>query len=63
MQWLLATAGWDPGLVRDDLRSYVVEDLGDTDGVLVVDETWRAGPALGWRAPARAAWRARASCG
>ena len=29
MHWLLATADWDPDLVRDDLRGYVVEDLGD----------------------------------
>jgi SRSO17 transposase len=39
MQRLLATAAWDPDLVRDDLRAYVVEHLGDPDGVLVVDET------------------------
>jgi SRSO17 transposase len=39
MQRLLATAGWDPELVRDDLRGYVVEQLGDAGGVLVVDET------------------------
>jgi SRSO17 transposase len=39
MQRLLATAGWDPDVVRDDLRAYVVEHLGDPDGVLVVDET------------------------
>ena len=39
MQRLLATAGWDPDLVRDDLRAYVVEHLGDPAGVLVVDET------------------------
>jgi hypothetical protein len=25
MQRLLATADWDPDLVRDDLRAYVVE--------------------------------------
>jgi hypothetical protein len=25
MQRLLATADWDPDLVRDDLRTYVVE--------------------------------------
>jgi hypothetical protein len=28
MQRLLATAAWDPELVRDDLRAYVVEHLG-----------------------------------
>ena len=39
MQRLLATADWDPDLVRDDLRSYVVEHLGDVGAVLVVDET------------------------
>jgi hypothetical protein len=35
----LATADWDPDLVRDDLRAYVVEHLGDGGAVLVVDET------------------------
>jgi SRSO17 transposase len=39
MQRLLATAEWDPELVRDDLRAYVVEHLGDPGGVLVMDET------------------------
>jgi SRSO17 transposase len=39
MQRLLATADWDPDLVRDDLRGYVVEHLGDVGAVLVVDET------------------------
>jgi SRSO17 transposase len=39
MQQLLATADWDPDLVRDDLRGYVVEQLGDPGAVLVVDET------------------------
>ena len=39
MQRLLATADWDPDRVRDDLRGYVVEHLGDPGAVLVVDET------------------------
>src|SRR4029450_12650509 len=39
MQRLLATAGWDPDLVRDDLRAYLVEHLGDPGAVLVADET------------------------
>src|SRR5829696_5790378 len=39
MQRLLATADWDPDLIRDDLRGYVVEHLGDPAAVLVVDET------------------------
>ena len=39
MQHLLSTYIWDADLVRDDLRDYVVEHLGDANGVLVVDET------------------------
>ena len=39
MQRLLTTARWDPDGVRDDVRAYVVEHLGDPGGVLVVDET------------------------
>jgi SRSO17 transposase len=39
MQHLLAGAVWDADAVRDDLRGYVVEKLGDPEAVLVVDET------------------------
>ena len=39
MQHLLARADWDADRVRDDLRAYVVEHLGDEQAVLVVDET------------------------
>ena len=39
MQHLLGRAVWDPDAVRDDLRAYVVEHLGDPEAVLVVDET------------------------
>jgi SRSO17 transposase len=39
MQRLLSMTDWDPDLVRDDLRSYVVEHLGDPGGILIVDET------------------------
>ena len=39
VQHLLSTYVWDADLVRDDLRDYVVEHLGDVHGVLVVDET------------------------
>jgi SRSO17 transposase len=39
MQRLLATADWDADAVRDDVRGYVVDQLGDRDAVLVVDET------------------------
>ena len=38
MQRLLATYPWDADEVRDDLREYVVEHLGDEQAVLVVDE-------------------------
>jgi SRSO17 transposase len=39
VQRLLRTARWDADAVRDDVRAYVVEHLGDAAGVLVVDET------------------------
>jgi SRSO17 transposase len=39
MQHLLDRAKWDPDGVRDELRSYVTEMLGDEAAVLVVDET------------------------
>jgi SRSO17 transposase len=39
MQRFLATADWEADAVRDDLRAYVVEHLGDPGAVLVVDET------------------------
>ena len=39
MQHLLARAVWDEDGVRDDVRDYVVEHLGDPQAVLVVDET------------------------
>ena len=39
MQRLLNSASWDADLVRDDLRSYVLEQLGDPQAVLVIDET------------------------
>lgn len=39
MQHLLARAVWDHDKVRDDIRDYVVEQLGDPQAVLVVDET------------------------
>jgi SRSO17 transposase len=39
MQRLLSTTDWDPDAVRDDLVGYVVDHLGDRDGVLIVDET------------------------
>lgn len=39
MQRLLRRADWDIDGVRDDVRAYVVEHLGDTQGVLIGDET------------------------
>jgi SRSO17 transposase len=39
MRHLLRKAVWDDALVRDDLRGFVTEGLGDADAVLVVDET------------------------
>ena len=39
MQLLFSRACWDTDGVRDDIRGYVVEHLGDPDGMLVVDET------------------------
>jgi SRSO17 transposase len=39
MQRLLAGAKWDADAVRDDLRAYVLEQLGDPRAVLVIDET------------------------
>ena len=39
VQRLLRTARWDAEAVRDDLRAYVVEQLGDPAAVLVIDET------------------------
>ena len=39
VQYLLGRADWDPEQVRDDLRDYVVQALGDRDAVLILDET------------------------
>jgi SRSO17 transposase len=39
MQRLLGEAVWDADAVRDDVRGYVVDALGDPDGVLILDDT------------------------
>jgi SRSO17 transposase len=39
MQRLLKAAVWDVEAVRDELRAYVIEQLGAPDGVLIADET------------------------
>jgi len=39
MQEMLYSPCWDPDLVRDDVRDYLVEHLGDPGGVLIADDT------------------------
>ena len=39
VQHLLERAQWDPDAARDVLREYVVEQLGEREAVLIVDET------------------------
>src|SRR2546421_8960790 len=39
MQRLLRRADWDVDGVRDDVRAYVVEQIGDPGGVLIADDT------------------------
>jgi len=39
MQRLLNFYSWDADAVRDDLRGYVLDQLGDPSGVMVADET------------------------
>lgn len=39
VQRLLEEADWDEEAVRDELRTYVIEQLGEPAGILVVDET------------------------
>lgn len=39
MQRLLSEAVWDADAVRDDIRGYVLEELGDPQAVLVLDDT------------------------
>ena len=38
-QYLLSRAEWDADAVRDELRTYSMQHLGDPNGVLVLDET------------------------
>jgi SRSO17 transposase len=38
-QYLLSRADWDADAVRDELRLYSMQHLGDSNGVLVLDET------------------------
>ena len=39
MQRLLGEAVWDADAVRDDVRRYVVDELGDPGAVLIIDDT------------------------
>jgi SRSO17 transposase len=39
MQRLLGEAVWDADTVRDDVRRYVVDELGDPEAVLILDDT------------------------
>ena len=39
IQRVLDRSIWDADAVRDDLRAYVVTELGDPTGVLIIDET------------------------
>jgi SRSO17 transposase len=39
MQRLLGEAVWDADAVRDDLRGYAIDALGDPSGVLILDDT------------------------
>jgi SRSO17 transposase len=39
IQHFLGRSQWDADQLRDDLREYVVDHLGQEDGVLIVDET------------------------
>ena len=38
-QYLLSRADWDANAVRDELRTYIIQHLGDSHGVLILDET------------------------
>jgi SRSO17 transposase len=38
-QHLLRRALWDPDAVRDELRRYIIQHLGEPEAVLVIDET------------------------
>jgi SRSO17 transposase len=39
LQRLLSWCQWDPDEIRDVLRDYVADQLGQPDGVLIVDDT------------------------
>src|SRR3954469_18394499 len=39
VQEMLYSPCWEPDLVRDDVRDYLVGHLGSADGVLIADDT------------------------
>ncbi|WP_200897802.1 MULTISPECIES: transposase [Xenorhabdus] len=39
IQYFLERAHWDAEAARDVLRDYVIEHLGDEQGILIIDET------------------------
>jgi SRSO17 transposase len=39
MQRLLSSAMWSADAVRDELQQYIIEQMGEADSILVVDET------------------------
>ena len=69
MQEFLSRVHWDADALRDDLRAYVVEQLGDADAVLVLDETGflkkgtqSAGVRYGWAHRELSDWRVPRLC-
>lgn len=61
MQRLLSHAVWDTADVRDEVRSYVPEQLGQESAIVVIDETSfrQPGHQVGWRGAA-ILWNQRA---
>ncbi|CAG6397103.1 hypothetical protein NMG29_16660 [Streptomyces cocklensis] len=39
LQHLLAGAKWERDGIRDDLQQYVTDELGESDGVPIIDDT------------------------
>ncbi|NKY13919.1 IS701 family transposase [Streptomyces somaliensis DSM 40738] len=39
LQHLLAGSKWESDDIRDDLQAYVADKLGETDGILIIDDT------------------------
>jgi SRSO17 transposase len=39
LQHLLSASRWDADELRDDVQAYIAEQLGEPDGVLIIDDT------------------------